>query len=216
MPAPILPSVELTAQQTRLIFVVYSSALAPLVAIVAMRLRHRLPEWIWRVYWAGFAGCALGWELWFTYGWVAGDSVNIRRAQALSDAIPIHANWLLNSLADAGSIGLFGLLLAWWLHGRDLRIFDRWHWSAFAVLFTWFIAQNLIVEMFLYHDQLAAGKHLSWAPFAPTGPWINPTLFNWGDRTITLQGQIPWLLMTPLYYLGVIGLRKQLLPNIPT
>ena len=60
--------------------------------------------------------------------------------------------------------------------------------------------------MFLYHDQLAEGKALSWAPLAPTGPWFNPTLFEFRDRTITLQGQLPWLLMSPLYYGGVIWL----------
>ena len=66
--------------------------------------------------------------------------------------------------------------------------------------------------MFLYHDQLAEGKPLSWAPLAPTGPWFNPTLFEFRDRTITLQGQVPWLLMGPLFYLGVVrylGRRQQ-------
>ena len=63
----------------------------------------------------------------------------------------------------------------------------------------WFLGQNVFVEMFLYHDQLAEGKPLSWAPLAPTGPWLNPTLFEFNGRTITLQGQVPWLLMTPLF-----------------
>jgi hypothetical protein len=67
-----------------------------------------------------------------------------------------------------------------------------------------FIAQNLFVEMFLYHDQLAEGKSLSWAPLVPTGPWFNPTLFRFGERTITLQGQMPWLIMAPLFYAAVI------------
>jgi hypothetical protein len=64
------------------------------------------------------------------------------------------------------------------------------------------------VEMFLYHDQLAEGKPLSWAPLAPTGPWFNPVLFEFRDRTITLQGQIPWLLMGPLLYWGVLSLNR--------
>ena len=29
---------------------------------------------------------------------------------------------------------------------------------------------------------------------------LAPTLFEFGDRTITLQGQLPWLLMAPLFY----------------
>jgi hypothetical protein len=84
-------------------------------------------------------------------------------------------------------------------------VFRRWHWGAFAILLTWFLAQNVLVEMFLYHDQLAEGKALSWAPLAPTGPWFNPTLFQFRDRTITLQGQLPWLLMAPIFYGGVIA-----------
>jgi hypothetical protein len=46
---------------------------------------------------------------------------------------------------------------------------------------------------------------LSWAPLVPTGPWWNPTLFEFRDRTITLQGQVSWLLMTPLFYAGVVA-----------
>jgi hypothetical protein len=58
--------------------------------------------------------------------------------------------------------------------------------------------------MFLYHDQLAERKPLSWAPPVPTGPWVNPTLFEFNDRTITLQGQVSWLLMAPLFYGAVV------------
>ena len=193
-----------TPEQLRVILVVYTSSLLPLTWILWRRFRGKLKDWIWQTYWAAFATCALGWELWFTYGWVAGEAVDQRRAEILSSAIPIHLNWLLNSLADAGAVCLGGLLLVWWLFGRDESIFLKWHWGVFAVLVFHFIAQNLIVEMFLYHDQLAEGKPLSWAPLVPTGPWFNPTLFRFGDRTITLQGQVSWLIMAPLFYAGVI------------
>ena len=83
--------------------------------------------------------------------------------------------------------------------GDPVVVFRRWHWGAFVLLLTWFLAQNILVEMFLYHDQLAEGMSLSWAPLAPTGPWFNPTLFEFNDRTITLQGQLPWLIATPLF-----------------
>jgi len=197
-----------TAEQIRVVAVVYVSSIVPLLALPVLRRQQRIPrppDWVPAVYLASIAACALGWELWFTYGWVAGDPVDQRRAAELSAWIPLHANWLLNSLADAGAIGLVGLWLAWQAGGRSDRIFRRWHWSTFAVLLTWFLGQNILVEMFLYHDQLAAGKLLSWAPLAPTGPWFNPTLFEFRDRTITLQGQLPWLLMTPLYYGGLIA-----------
>jgi hypothetical protein len=194
----------LTPEQIRLVVVVYLSSLGPLVLIPLLRARRRLPALTVPVHVATFVACALGWELWFTYGWVAGDAVDLRRAPELNAWIPMHVNWLLNSLADAGSVGLGGLGLVW-LALRRSDVFRRWHWGAFAILLSWFLAQNVLVEMFLYHDQLAQGKALSWAPLAPTGPWFNPTLFQFRDRTITLQGQLPWLLMAPIFYGGVIA-----------
>jgi hypothetical protein len=189
-----------TPEQVRLVTVVYTSALLPLVLVPLLRARRIVPAWVPRVYGVSFAVCALGWELWFTYGWLGGDAVDARRAAELSAAIPQHLNWLLNSLADAGSICLGGLLLVWHAFGKNADVFRRWHWGAFALLTAWFLGQNVFVEMFLYHDQLAEGKALSWAPFAPLGPWFNPTLFEFRDRTISLQGQLPWLLMAPIFY----------------
>lgn len=188
----------------RLVAVVYTSALLPLILVPILRAKRVIPAWTVHVYVASFIACAVGWELWFTYGLVFGDPVDARRAPELSAAIPMHLNWILNSLADAGSVCLGGLLLVWLASGRSAGVFRRWHWGAFAVLLLWFMGQNIAVEMFLYHDQLAEGKALSWAPLAPTAPWFNPTLFKLSDRTITLQGQVPWLLMAPLFYAALI------------
>ena len=69
----------------------------------------------------------------------------------------------------------------------------------------WFVDQNVLVEMFVYHDQLAEGKALSWTPLAPLGSWLNSTLFEVHGRTITLQEQVLWLIMGPLFYAGVIA-----------
>lgn len=107
----------MSPEHLRVVTVVYASALLPLVLIPLLVSRGQLPRWVLRVYVATFLACALGWELWFTYGWVAGDPVDARRAAALNAAIPIHANWLLNSLADAGSIACFGLWLVWRARG---------------------------------------------------------------------------------------------------
>jgi hypothetical protein len=191
-------------EHLRVIIVVYWSALSPLIIIPFLRRRNVIPSWVTSVFVASFLACALGWELWFTYGWVDGDPVHLRRAAALNEAIPTHLNWILNSLADAGSICLGGLLIVWFALGRDGSAFRKWSWPAFAILMSWFLGQNILVEMFLYHDQLAEGKPLSWAPLVPTGPWFNPTLFEFRDRTITLQGQVAWLLMGPIFYAGVI------------
>ena len=106
----------------------------------------------------------------------------------------------MNSLADAGTICLGGILLTGKLLRSDRTVFNQWNYRAFIILLVWCIGQNVFVEIFLYYDQLSVGKDLSWAPLAPTGPWINPVLFQFDDRTITLHGQIPWLLMTPILY----------------
>ena len=190
----------MSAEHLRVIIVLYSSALLPLLLIPLLSYKKIIPAWSLKVYGATFIVCALGWELWFTYGLVLGDAVDDRRAVILSEMIPIHINWLLNSLADAGSITLGALLVTWLTFSRNGDIFRQWHWGAFIVLLVLFMGQNIFVEMFLYHDQLAEGKSLSWAPLAPTGPWYNPTLFEFNGRTITLHGQVPWLIMTPALY----------------
>ena len=194
----------LTYEQLRIVLVVYSSAILPLVLIPILHIKRLIPSWVLRVYIASFIICALGWELWFNYGIVQGDSVETRRALQLNQRIPLHLNWILNSLADAGAICCGGLLLCWHSFGRDPQLFSSWNTSVFVFLFGFFIGQNMLVEMFLYHDQLEVGKQLSWAPLSPLGSLWNPVLFAFQDRTITLQGQIPWVIMTPLFYLMLI------------
>jgi hypothetical protein len=135
----------------------------------------------------------------FANGLIAGAPVNLRRAPTLSRAIPMHINWALNPLADAGSVCLLSLLLVRWRFGDPARVFRRWHWGAFLLLLVWFLAQIILVGMFLYHDQLAEGKPLPSAALAPTDPRLSPTLFELQDRTIALQGHLPWLLRAPLF-----------------
>ena len=200
----------LTFEQTRLVFVVYCSALTPLLAIHWLHYRQLIPAWVLPVYISTFVVCALGWELWFNYGIIAGDSVDARRTLGLTQRLPLHLNWILNSLADAGAISCGGLLAVWLLSGRKATLFTHWRHSVFLCLLFLFIGQNILVEMFLYHDQLEVGKPLSWAPLSPFGPWWNPVLFEFQGRTITLQGQLPWLFMTPLFYAGVLAYLQQI------
>ena len=190
----------MTFEELRVVVVVYTTAIVPMIILLNLHLRDRLPRSILKIYLSTFLICALGWELWFTYGLYAGDPVDLRRSEVLNQLIPKNINWLMNSLADAGTISLGGILLTGKLMGSDRRVFNQWNISAFLILLIWCISQNILVEMFLYYDQLAVGKDLSWAPLAPTGPWMNPVLFQYGDRTITLHGQVPWLLMTPILY----------------
>ena len=199
----------LTFEQLRIVVVLYSTATVPLLLILLLHIKRLIPSWVLPVYLTTFAVCALGWELWFNYGLVQGDSVEVRRAWALNQHIPMHLNWALNSLADAGAICCGGLLLCWLSFGRDKQLFQRWRSGVFLFLLAFFVGQNILVEMFLYHDQLAVGKQLSWAPMSPLGSFWNPVLFEFADRTITLQGQMPWLMMTPLFYWQLLKFVKR-------
>ena len=199
----------MTFEYLRVIVVVYTSALLPLVIVPWLYRRGRLPSWVFGAYLGSFLLCALGWELWFTYGLWAGDPVDVRRSEVLTQFIPIHINWLVNSLADAGSITLVGLWFMWISSGRRAEVFQMWHWWPFTIFMILALGQNILAEMFLYHDQLAVGKPLSWAPLAPAGPWWNPLLFEFNGRTITFQGQVPWLLAPWMIYGGVITLVRR-------
>jgi len=197
----------MTLEELRVITIVYVSALAPL--IIYFYKKNKIPLWVPSIYLGSFLVCALGWELWFTYGWVDGDPVNLRRSEALNQWIPIHLNWLLNSMADAGTISLGGLWLMWKYSGKSSQVFQQWSWPAFSILFVWCIAQNLFVELFLYHDQLSEGKLLSWAPLSPTGQFYNPLLFEFNQRSVMFQTQLPWLIMSPILYKAAIIMARR-------
>ena len=197
----------MTLEELRVITIVYVSALAPL--IIYFYKKDKIPLWVPSIYLGSFLVCALGWELWFTYGRIDGDTVNLRRSETLNLWIPIHLNWLLNSMADAGTISLGGLWLMWRYSGKNTQIFQEWNWSAFSILLVWCIAQNLFVELFLYHDQLSEGKLISWAPFAPTGQFFNPMLIEFNQRSVMLQTQLPWLIMSPILYKAVIIMARK-------
>ena len=197
----------MTLEELRVITIVYVSAFAPL--IIYFYKKDNIPLWVPSIYFGSFLVCALGWELWFTYGWVDGDPVNIRRSEALNQWIPIHINWLLNSMADAGTISLGGLWLMWRYSGKNNQVFQQWSWSAFSILLMWCITQNLFVELFLYHDQLSLGKSLSWAPLSPTSQFFNPLLFEFNERSVMFQTQLPWLIMSPILYRAVITIARK-------
>lgn len=197
----------MSLEELRVITIVYVSALAPL--IIYFYKKDRIPLWVPSIYIGSFLLCSLGWELWFTYGWIDGDPVNIRRSEALNQWIPLHINWLLNSMADAGTISLGGLWLMWKFSGKNNQVFQVWNWSAFSILFIWCITQNIFVELFLYHDQLSEGKSLSWAPLAPTGQFFNPLLFEFNERSVMLQTQLPWLIISPILYIAAIAMARK-------
>ena len=187
--------------ELRVISIVYLSAFIPILIFIYPYKKNNLESYWVRIYLFSFFVCAVGWEIWFSYGLAFGDSVDVRRSDVLNTFIPMHLNWILNSMADAGTISIGGLLLSSKLSGIDL---SKWSWSFFSILLVWCITQNLFVEVFLYFDQLSVGKTLSWAPLAPTGPWFNPVIFEINGRGINFQTQLPWLLMTPILYKAAI------------
>ena len=197
----------MSLEELRVITIVYVSALAPL--IIYFYKKDSIPLWVPSMYLGSFLICSLGWELWFTYGWIDGDPVNVRRSEVLNTWIPMHLNWLLNSLADAGTISMGGLWLMWKYSKQNIQVFEQWNWGAFSILLIWCITQNLFVELFLYHDQLSEGKSLSWAPLAPTGQFFNPLLFGFNGRSVMFQTQLPWLIMAPILYKLTILLARR-------
>jgi len=197
----------MTFEEARVIFIVYTTALVPLLLMVFYR--NLFFNWVPKFYLGTFIVCALGWEVWMTFGLVDGDPVSLRRSEALNLWIPENINWILNSLADAGTIGLGGLWLMWRLSGKDSFVFSVWNWRAFFILFSWCVLQNIFVEMFLYHDQLSEGKSLSWAPLAPTGEFFNPLLFEFNERSVMLQTQLPWLIISPILYIAAIAMARK-------
>ena len=194
-------------EEIRIICVVYTSVIFPL--IIYFKYKPILPTWVPVIYLGSFFACAIGWELWFTYGWVDGVSVDLRRTEALNFWLPKDINWLMNSLGDAGAVMLGGLWLMWRYAKKDHDIFNKWNWNAFAVLMIWCIGQNILVEMFLYHDQISEGKALSWAPLSPLGPYFNPLLFEFNDRSLMLQTQVPWLILPALIYATIIKINNK-------
>ena len=197
----------MTFEEIRIICVVYTSVFLPL--IIYYKHASKLPSWVLTIYLGSFFACAIGWELWFTYGWVDGVSVDLRRTEALNFWLPKDINWLMNSLGDAGAVMLGGLWLMWRYAKKDHDIFNKWNWNAFAVLMIWCIGQNILVEMFLYHDQISEGKALSWAPLSPLGPYFNPLLFEFNDRSLMLQTQVPWLILPALIYATIIKINNK-------
>jgi hypothetical protein len=193
-------------EEIRVITIVYLAVLLPLV--IYFTNKSKIPSWIPSFYIVSIVVCALGWELWFTYGWLDGDAVNIRRSEALNTWLPKNINWLMNSIGDAGAVLCGGVWLMWITHKKDPIVFKKWKWSAFSIFLIWCIGQNILVEMFVYHDQLADDKLLSWAPLSPFGPYFNPILFEFNDRSIMLQSQMPWLILPWFFYRTIINLNN--------
>ena len=194
--------------EARRVFVVYSAASAPLILSAYLILKNKMERWVSLTLISSFVFAALGWELWINYGLLNGEEVNLRRSEALSCAIPMNINWIVNSLGDTGIVW-FGILLVGWIF-RNKESFKKFYWSVFLVLFAWFMFQNILVEIVIYHHQVGGNALLSWAPMMPLGSWFNPKLQVIGDRTVALQTQSAWIIGSfVFYYLAIYFYKTQ-------
>jgi hypothetical protein len=166
---------EWSTRQAAVTALVWSSATLPWLLACAATWRGALRPWVVRTAALCSVAAVLGFELWFTYGLLDGQPVNERRPEPLNRSMPLHINWLLNSLSD-GSICMVGMLIIHVVDGEPGLRGPKWRSGLLCVI--WFLAQNVLVEMVIYSGQLAEGTTLSWAPLAPTGPYWNPTLFR--------------------------------------
>ena len=192
----------------RRIAVVYSSASAPLILATCLIYKKQMKTWIVHTLVSSFLIAAFGWELWVNYGILNGDEVTLRRSEALSCAIPLHINWLANSLADTGIVW-FAIILVFLLFPKQAENYHKFSLFFFTLFFVWFMGQNFIVETIIYHNQVGGDALLSWAPLMPLGSFFNPTLISFGEREITLQSQSAWLIGTPLFYFMSIYFYKR-------
>jgi len=196
-------------EEIRIVIIVYICALVPMYLLFIKFKQHSMYRWLKSVYLFSLILCALGWEISFTYGLFDGFDVNERRSLFMSTMIPMDINWLVNSLADAGTICIGGILILSFISKFDDKLFLHWNWNYFLILMLFTLSQNIFVEMFLYFDQISIGKPLSWAPFSPFGASFNPELININNRSIQLQTQMPWLIMTPiLYAYSIVSYRR--------
>ena len=112
-------------EEIRYIAIVYASSIIPILILI--KYRYELPKWVPAIYLGSFIVCALGWEIWFTYGLINGESVIERRSDILNQWIPLHINWIVNSLADAGTVCLGGLWLIWVIGDKKNYIFINYY-----------------------------------------------------------------------------------------
>lgn len=186
----------------------YFAASIPVFLILRHIFLKKNISYVSKVLIWSFVIAAIGWEIWLTYGLGGGLEVDQRRSIALSCAVPQNVNWLMNSLADVFIVWV-GILLVDKLFKERGSVFLKWEWKATAVLFLWFVAQNIYVESFFYHLQLGSNGDLSWAPLQPLGSWYNPTLFKINGNPITFQSQSSWVLMTPVVQLLAIYFKNK-------
>ena len=187
----------------------YLFASIPLIlSIYYLLIVKKFSKSVFIILLSSFLIAVFGWELWLTYGLAGGLPVDLRRSAALSCAIPINLNWVLNSLGDVLVVWI-GLFLVKLAYKNNDAPFVKWKWGAFFIFLSWFIVQNIYIEAFFYDLQIGSNGDLSWAPLQPLGSWFNPVLFKIVGNPITLQAQTSWIIMTPVVYFITIFFKSK-------
>ena len=192
----------------RRVIIVYTVSLSPFIFFAYLTYKGKMKKWVTYTIISSFFIAMFGWEIWLNFGLLDGQPVDLRRSAALSCAIPSSINWITNSLGDV-AIVWFGIILLSYFYKNKSSPFEKFIIPAFLILLSWFLIQNIWVEIVLYYNQVGGDARLSWAPLMPLGPWLNPTLFSMFEREVTFQGQIVWVLATPIYYFVMIYFHRQ-------
>ena len=112
--------------------VVYLSAMAPIILSLYLIYKNQMKKWIALTLLSSFLIAALGWEIWVNFGLVDGDPVNLRRSDAMTCAIPMEINWLVNSLADTGIVW-FAIILVYWIFPKRALEYDKFQLMFFVI-----------------------------------------------------------------------------------
>jgi len=175
-------------EELRVVIVVYVSALLPIYILFFRMKNHPLQKWLKSIYAFSFLTCALSWELWFTYGWINGDSVSNRRSDSLNTIIPQDINWLLNSMADAGAISIGGIVLIWLIFKKQSHFFESWNWQYFIALLTFTLSQNILLRCFFILINYLSENHCPGHLFHHSAPLL---ILNY---LISMTGQFSYKL----------------------
>ena len=92
----------MSSEEIRVIIVVYLAVFLPL--FIYFKNKSKLPIWIPSFYMIAVVVCALGWELWFTYGWIDGVVV----VYGWVNEVAVGDGWILDdrSVADGWMDGV--------------------------------------------------------------------------------------------------------------
>ena len=128
----------LDSVEWRRVIVVFSSALAPLILAAYLTYKKQMKTWITFTLLSSFLIAAIGWEIWVNFGLVDVDPVNIRRSDAMTCAIPMEINWLVNSLADTGIVW-FAIILVYWIFPKRALEYEKFQLVFLSMFFIWFM-----------------------------------------------------------------------------